>query len=199
MKARTVADPVKLTMHARDGVLSGRTGRYEKRLADLDGLYRDKESFERARENDTGEPVYWVEDSRLGGSGELVTGLSVLEPGRIGDEFYMTRGHLHSLADRGELYLAVSGRGVMLLDDLSGGSRAIEIDVGEAVHVPGNWVHRSINVGKERFVTLFCYPADAGQDYGIVAAAGGMRDLVIADGAGWSTRPNPEHRGYGHV
>ena len=196
MAARNVAAPVKLRVSARDGVLDGSTRRYERRLSELEGLYRDADSYEKALALDEGAPVYWVEESRLEGSGELVTGVSVLEPGRIGDEFYMTRGHLHAMPDRAELYLAISGRGVMLLDDLEGDSRAIEISAGEAVQVPGYWVHRSVNVGDERFVTVFCYAADAGQNYAIIAEAGGMRDVVVVDGDGWTTRSNPDHHGY---
>jgi len=58
-------------------------------------------------------------------------------------------------------------------------------------------VHRSVNVGDEPFVTMFCYGADAGQDYALIERAGGMSALVVTDGAGgWSTRPNPDHVGY---
>jgi glucose-6-phosphate isomerase len=65
------------------------------------------------------------------------------------------------------------------------------------VHVPGYWVHRSVNVGDDPFVTLFCYAADAGQNYGLIADAGGMAQLVVVDGnGGWTTRPNPDHIGY---
>src|SRR5665647_26049 len=71
-------------------------------------------------------------------------------------------------------------------------------DVDAAVH-PVHWVHRSVNVGPERFATVFCYAADAGQDYQIISDAGGMRTLVVKDGAvGWTTRPNPDHTGYRH-
>ncbi|MGP4016566.1 glucose-6-phosphate isomerase family protein [Saccharopolyspora sp. 5N708] len=120
----------------------------------------------------------------------------MLEPGRVGDEYFMTRGHLHAVADRAELYFGLAGHGVMLLDTLDGGSEAIEINPGQAVYVPGHWVHRSVNVGAERLVTLFCYAADAGQDYDIIERAGGMRNLVVATGDGWTTKPNPEHTGY---
>ena len=67
---------------------------------------------------------------------------------------------------------------------------------GKAVYVPGHWVHRSVNVGAERFATLFSYAADAGQDYAIIERAGGMRSLVEVDGAGYRVRENPDHRGY---
>jgi glucose-6-phosphate isomerase len=85
----------------------------------------------------------------------------------------------------------------MLLETLDGRTEAYPISAGEAVHVPGHWVHRSVNVGNAPFVTLFCYGADAGQNYELIRRAGGMKSLVVADAArGWATRPNPEHVGY---
>jgi glucose-6-phosphate isomerase, archaeal len=46
-------------------------------------------------------------------------------------------------------------------------------------------------------VTMFCYAADAGQDYSLIERAGGMATLVVQDGdGGWTTRPNPDHTGY---
>lgn len=201
MTAHTLKEPIKLTVDPGVGTLLGGTGRYEKRLADLAGIFRDDVAYRAAlaATRDPDAPVYWVEESRFVDSGGLITGISVLEPGSIGDEYHMTRGHLHERPERSELYVAVAGRGVMLLDSLTDETRAVEISVGEAVQVPGHWVHRSVNVGSERFVTVFCYSADAGQDYQIISDAGGMRNLVVTDGAGgWVLQPNPDHTGYRH-
>ena len=195
---QTVPDPGLLALGV-DGVMSGATSSYEKRLGDMVGVYRDDAAYRRAlAENGADFLVYRVEEHRnVDGPGALIIGTSTLQPGRYGDEFAVTRGHLHALADRAELYYCLSGTGVMLLDTLDGRSEALPMRAGEAVHVPGHWVHRSVNVGDDPFVTLFCYGADAGQDYELIARAGGMSSLVVGDGAGgWSTRPNPEHTGY---
>ncbi len=194
----TIVDPVLLGLVPEQGRLTGSDGRYEKQLADLTGLYRDEGAFRAALAEHDGAPVYWVESSQAeDGPGALITGMSVLEPGRIGDEFAMTRGHLHAASDRAELYVGLAGTGVMLLDSVDGRSEVIEVRPGQAVYVPGNWVHRSVNVGADRFVTLFCYPADSGQDYGIIERARGMAQLVVSDGAdGWTSRPNPDHEDY---
>jgi len=144
--------------------------------------------------------VYWVETTQTeDGPGGLITGISVLEPGRVGAEYAMTRGHLHALADRSELYIGLFGRGVMILETLDGRSEVHDVLPGTAVYVPGHWVHRSVNVGSERFCALFCYAADAGQDYAIIERAGGMKSLVVADGDGYSVQPNPDHTGYQRV
>ncbi len=192
-----ITQPVKLTLLPQQGALSGNNGRYEKFLTDLAGLYRDQAAFEAALAADGGAPVYWVEASNTEPTaGGLITGISVLEPGRVGDEFAMTRGHIHAAHEYSELYACLAGHGVMLLETIDGQSQAVELRPGEAVYVPGHWVHRSVNVGSDRFVTLFCYGSVAGQDYGIIERAGGMKNLIVATEEGWATRPNPDHVGY---
>jgi glucose-6-phosphate isomerase len=101
--------------------------------------------------------------------------------------------------DRSELYVGLAGRGVLIMDSPAGDSQVLEIVSGQAVYVPGGWVHRSVNVGTERLSTLFCYAADAGQDYAIIERAGGMASLVVVDGDGWAVRPNDDHVGYSVV
>ncbi|WZH37749.1 MAG: glucose-6-phosphate isomerase family protein [Microbacterium enclense] len=195
--AARLAEPARMTVDFARGLLDGGSERYEKHLPDLAGVYRDDAAYAEAVSRDTGEPVYWVESSTPEtGRGALTIGLSVLQPGRIGDEFAMTRGHLHAQSEFAELYYGVAGSGVMLLESIDGDSRALPISSGVVVHVPGGWIHRSVNVGDDTLVTLFTYATEAGQDYGIIADAGGMKQLVVADGDAWTTRPNPDHGGY---
>lgn len=195
--AARLAEPARMTVDIARGLLAGGSERYEKHLPDLAGVYRDDAAYAEAVALDGGEPVYWVESSTPEtGRGALTIGLSVLRPGRIGDEFAMTRGHLHAQSEFAELYYGVAGSGVMLLESVEGESRALPITPGVVVHVPGGWIHRSVNVGDDTLVTLFAYATEAGQDYGIIADAGGMRQLVVADGSDWTTRPNPDHGGY---
>lgn len=193
-----MSEPIRLEPDLACGLLAGGTQRYEKKLEELAGLYRDDAAFRAALEADHDDPVYWVESSTPDtDSGALTIGLSVLQPGRIGEEFAMTRGHIHAKHAAAELYYGLSGRGVMLMDTIDGRSSAIEITPGVAVHVPGHWVHRSVNVGDQPFTTLFCYPSDAGQDYSVIRDAGGMSKLVVVDGDGWALRDNPDHVAYG--
>jgi glucose-6-phosphate isomerase len=187
-----------LEVHS-DGELVGRSGSYRKVLDDMASVYFDADAYAtslRARGPRT--VVYEVqEQSYSSGTGALIVGTSRVLPGLIGDEFAVTRGHLHAIPDRAELYLCLSGHGVMLLETVDGRSMAIELVAGQAVNVPGHWIHRSVNVGSEPFVTLFTYAADAGQDYSIIAEAGGMRQRIVSDGhGGWAAVPNTRHRGY---
>jgi len=192
------AEPVAVTVHT-DGTMDGHNSHYEKYLRDMADTYQDVAAFEAELASRGGDAlVYHVEESRTGrGPGALIAGTSVLQPGRIGDEYSMTRGHLHALPNCAEVYYGVSGQGVMMLDSLDGQYRALPIGPGIVVTVPGGWVHRSVNVGDVPLVTLFVYNEDAGQDYALIGQAGGMSHLIVTDGTGgWKAVPNPRHKGY---
>lgn len=192
-----ISEPGALTL-TRDGSMRGRTAGYQKSLGDMAGVYRDQQDYRRQLAERGGQDlVYSVAEHRAGaGPGAQIVGTSTLLPGEYGQEFAVTRGHLHAIADRAELYHCLSGHGVMLLETLEGESRVVELVAGQAVHIPGHWVHRSVNVGSRAFVTLFCYAADAGQNYDLISRAGGMANLIVRDGDSWKAVPNPDHTGY---
>lgn len=173
------------------GTLSASTARYEKRLSDLAGLYADASAFDAAL-GTCDRVVYTVEDFRpSGASGDLCFGVTHMLPGRIGDEFFMTRGHIHAVANRPETYRGELGRGVMLMESPDGQVVTLQVTPGATVYVPPFWIHRSVNTGTEPLVMTFVYPADSGQDYGIIARSNGMRVRVVADAGGWRTVENP--------
>ena len=83
----------------------------------------------------------------------------------------------------------------MLMESPDGEVRSVEIRPRTLCYVPPFWIHRSVNVGDDDLVMTFAYPADAGQDYDIIARSGGMRARVVDDGAGgWTLAPNPAWR-----
>lgn len=178
-----------------DGELSGASGRYEKKLKDLEGLYADAAAFAAAVGLQGENVVYQVTDQRPEAvQGDLIFGVTRMEPGRIGDEFYMTRGHIHARANRPETYVGEAGEGLMLLESPEGEVRIVEIGPRILCYVPPYWIHRSINIGAGPLVMSFCYPADAGQDYEVIARSGGMKSRIVADGNGWRAVPNSGYR-----
>ena len=189
--------PTRVSILPESGEMTGRTRRYEKRFEDLGGLFLDSAAFEAVLRTRADEIAYQVDEFRPSErSGDLIFGTSTLHPGRIGGEFLMTRGHIHAKSDRPEIYSCLSGHGVMLMELENGTMRAEEMRPNSIVYVAPRWIHRSVNVGTEPLVTLFCYPADAGQDYGIIERSGGMGELVVEDGeGGWARIPNPRYRG----
>ena len=83
----------------------------------------------------------------------------------------------------------------MLLESPEGESRIVEISPRVACYVPPYWIHRSVNVGADELVMTFSYPADAGQDYDIIARSNGMRQRIVDDGqGGWRAVDNRRWR-----
>ena len=125
----------------------------------------------------------------------MIFGVTRLSPGKVGREFFMTKGHIHARADRPEIYYGQAGQGLMLMKSPAGEIRVVTVGPQTICYVPPYWIHRSVNVGSDDVVMVFSYPADAGQDYDIIARAGGMRSLVVEDGiGGWTLIDNPGYR-----
>jgi len=160
-----VTPPLRCVVDVSSGALAGGTGRYEKRLSDLAGIYGDEAAFRAKLVGEGDRVVYAVEDLRPSTQpGDLIFGVTRMAPGKVGEEYFVTRGHIHALANRPEIYYGESGRGLMLLESPEGESRIVDIAPRAVCYVPPYWIHRSVNVGGEDLVVTFAYPADSGQD-----------------------------------
>jgi len=188
-------EPRSFAVDLRTGLMNGTDSRYQKRLRDLSGLYADGRAFDALAKERGDEVVYEVTDHRPSSDpGDLITGVTRMSPGKVADEYFMTRGHIHAVANRPELYFGLKGQGLMVMESAEGESRIIEIGPHTACYVPPYWIHRSINVGDDDFVMLFCYPADSGQDYDIIQRSNGLKVRVIDNGkGGWRCIDNPEY------
>jgi glucose-6-phosphate isomerase len=155
----------------------------ERRLSDLRGYFADATAYEAALV--AGNPLLYSLASVTPGTGPgaLHYGIGRLMPGRVGQEYYMTKGHFHAWREAAEVYLGLSGEGVMLLEDESGGEcRMVPLRPHHVVYVPGCTAHRTINTGRAPLVYLGVYPADAGYDYGMVAERNFRKLVVERDG-----------------
>lgn len=179
------------------GQLIGATNRYVKTLDDLAGLYEDEAAFRDLQRERGDALVYEVTDYRQSvDAGDLIFGVTRMRPGKVGREYFLTRGHIHANADRPEMYYGERGRGVMLLESPEGEVRTVDMSPRTICYVPPFWIHRSVNIGADDLVMTFAYPADAGQDYAIIEETGGMRSRVVDDGSGgWTLVDNASYRG----
>jgi glucose-6-phosphate isomerase, archaeal len=151
----------------------------KRHLSELRGCFADAAAFEAALA--TADPLLYtvaaVEPAR--DDGALHYGIGRLMPGKIGDEYLMTKGHLHAWRPAAEFYFGLQGEGVMLLEDEgTGESRLIPLRPNGAVYVPGHTAHRTMNVGHAPLTYLGVYPAQAGHDYGAIARAN-FRCVVV--------------------
>ncbi|MCG8333207.1 MAG: glucose-6-phosphate isomerase [Proteobacteria bacterium] len=188
-----LAEPRRCDVDVRSGVLGNADHHYQKSLKDLTGLYSDEQAFKElvaVRGNDI---VYEVTSYHPGSkTSDLILGITRLSPGKVANEYFMTRGHIHAIGDRPEIYYGQSGKGLMLMESPDGKMRICEVNEQSICYVPPFWIHRSVNVGAVDLVMMFTYPADSGQDYGIIDRSGGMRSRIVDDGAGgWTESENP--------
>ena len=164
--------------------LSGAAIRRERRtLAQMKGLFSDEQAFS-AMDPDT--ELYCVDrfmPVESGTEGGLFFGITHLHPGLVGNEYFMTRGHSHSKANRGEYYWCISGEGFLLLKSQNGDSRAEKVFPGSLHYIPGFTAHRLVNSADVSLDVGACWPADAGCEYDNIKTEGlGLRILKGADG-----------------
>jgi glucose-6-phosphate isomerase len=151
-------------------------------LSRMKGMYADDAAYEAAVRADD-EIVYDFYELGLPETpGNLLFGTSIVYPGKVGNEYFMTKGHFHTILDTAEVYYCLSGNGYMLMENPEGDWDAQLLTPGRAVYVPGRYAHRSINIGDEKLVTFFVFRADAGHDYGTIETKGFRKLIVEKDG-----------------
>lgn len=125
-------------------------------------------------------------------NGEIRYCSSVTYPGKIGDEYFMTKGHFHKRPDTAELYYCIRGRGYMLMEKRDGEYALGEMYPGSAVYVPGDYAHRSINIGDEPLISLPVYPGDAGHVYRSIEDSG-FKHIVVERNSKAVVIENPKY------
>ena len=176
--------PIGVNIDPNSGEVQPSTGRYAKRVGELGGLYQEMPASA-----DDAILAYEVVEYRADGS-DIIFGTTIMQPGKVGDEYFMTRGHFHVRRDRGEVYYTQSGEGLLLLESRSGESRVVEMRPGVCAFIPPDWAHRSINTGSGKLVFVWVCTADAGHDYGEIMTRG-MRSIVVDRGGKPAVLPNP--------
>jgi glucose-6-phosphate isomerase len=173
-------DPFAIDIDLQNGSMPGATNHLVRRACDMRGYYLDGSALERliAEKDD---PVHYevFEVPVPLEYGHLMYCMSVLQPGRIGDECFMTKGHYHTICHTGEIYLCVQGRGYMMMKTATGRCDWQPMSRGKMVYVPPYWAHRSINIGQEPLSSFCVYPADAGHNYGDIASEGFPKRVFI--------------------
>jgi glucose-6-phosphate isomerase len=116
-------------------------------------------------------------------AGEILHGISIVHPGKVGNEFFMTKGHYHTVLDTAEIYYTLQGDGYMVMETPEGDWAVEKLVTGSVLYVPPRWAHRSVNIGSvEDLVMFFAYPGNAGHDYGTIETQGFRKLVMDVDG-----------------
>ena len=174
----TLLEPFALALDLTSGALDPHTTFIERRASSLRGAFADDDALETLVA--AGDPlVYEVRQYDVPEElGQLICCTTVIHPGTVGDEYFMTKGHFHSLRDTGEVYLGLGGSGYLLLMTEDGGQSAVPMERGTLAYVPPYWAPRTVNTGDEPFVFFAVYPGQAGHDYGTIETTGFPQRVV---------------------
>jgi Thermophilic glucose-6-phosphate isomerase and related metalloenzymes len=160
-------DSGKVFFDSQNGKLhGGGIIRAKKKMKDLEGVFADEKAY---GGSDMEEIVYEVEMYSPVGAieGGLNFGISTIYPGKVGNEFFMTKGHFHEIRNRAEYYWGIAGTGILLLINADGKTVKEDVNVGTLHYIAGNTAHRLINSGNDKLVVGACWPSDAGHDYAV--------------------------------
>lgn len=166
-----------------DNGLSPDRNSIKRMLSDMEGMYLDNNKLKEML--NLGDIVVY-EFYDLGmpeNPGELAYGTTILYSGKVGDEYFMTKGHFHAKIDTAEIYYCIKGHGYLLMENPNGDVEFQEMKPGISVYVPPRFAHRSINIdNNEPLIMFFAFRADAGHDYKTIETKGFRKLIIERDG-----------------
>lgn len=159
-------------------------------LKNMKGQFNHEQAYQAmlAREDSLLYEIYEIRRPEV--AGELLSGISIIHPGKVGNEYFMTKGHFHTILETAEIYYTLKGRGFMVMETPEGEWRVEELCAGRILYVPPRWAHRSVNCGSEDLEMFFIYPGNAGHDYGTIERLG-FRKLVVEENGQPTILDNP--------
>jgi len=188
----TYMTPFTAWIDLKDGTIPNAASVQTQRLTDMRGLFADRQAEAALlAQNPVIYQVYNATNNPKD-EGQLLYSTTVIYPGQVGDEYFMTKGHYHAKGDRAELYYCLQGEGYLLLQTPGGEINAQAMAPGAASYVPPYWGHRTVNTGPGNFVFLAVFPADAGYDYKTIAERG-FAALIVARNGQAQVVPNPKY------
>jgi len=160
-------------------------------LSDLEGQFSNQDAYKQMLEKKDVVLYEVYEIKRPEIAGEILMGISIVHPGKVGDEFFMTKGHFHTILDTAEMYYCLHGEGFMVMETPEGESAVEPLAPGKVLYVPPRWAHRSVcSSRQEDLVTFFAYPANAGHNYGTIEDKG-FRKIIIERDKGIEIKDSP--------
>ena len=171
-------------LHFRQMELQGVSlDRISRRVGDLGEIFHDQLAYADLPESRL---VYEVVSSFPvpdGTEGGLFIGITYIHPGKVGDEYFMTKGHFHKIRNRAEIYICMEGEGMLILmNEDRTHTWAERMEPGSVHYINGFIAHRTANTGSGILSFGACWPSDAGHDYDTISEHGFSKILVDRGG-----------------
>lgn len=133
-----------------------------RKLKDVVKWYSDKKAIEKELIKNKNKVIYETFTDEFS---PINLTLTVVHPGTIGKEYYMTKGHIHRKKVP-EFYISLEGKGKLLMQKQSK-VKVIDLKKGEIALIPVGYSHRLINTGNKKFKVLTIYDQESKPDYHI--------------------------------
>ncbi|MBI5966335.1 MAG: cupin domain-containing protein [Deltaproteobacteria bacterium] len=174
--------PLQMHINFKTGEFNPNDRTNIRKLSDMKGMFSDSRAEQQILAKE--DPIIYSFRERVlpEESGHLQLAVTSINPGRIGQEYFMTKGHYHQRPDTSEVYLGLEGEGWLLMQTEKGDFASLIINPGVLAYIPAYWGHRMVNTGSTPFVFFAVYPGDAGHNYGDIERTGFVRILVEQDG-----------------
>jgi glucose-6-phosphate isomerase len=175
--------PFSFEIQAPDYVPTEYDTHIQRKLSSMRGQYLNQDAYGDMLSRDDVLLYQVYELKRPEIEGELLHGISIVHPGKVGNEYFMTKGHYHTILETAEVYFTLKGQGYMVMETPEGDSAIEELAKGKLLYVPPRWAHRSVNINPEEdLVMFFVYPGNAGHDYGTIETQGFKKLVIEKDG-----------------
>jgi len=153
-----------------------------RRISDLGMIFHDKVAVELLIHQ--GDPLvyeifYYGFKTSLS---DMALGTTRIQPGKTGDEYYMTKGHFHEALDQPEIYFCIKGEGYLLMETLDGEFQAVKWKPGTITHIPPMWAHRVVNTSSSPLVFVASYHLAAGHSYEPIEEKGFLKRVIERNG-----------------
>jgi glucose-6-phosphate isomerase len=174
--------PLSVQFNFDQGEFSPKEKTATRRVSDLGMMFHDRHAVDHLIKN--GDPIvyeifyYGFKTSKS----DMALGTTRIQPGKIGNEYHMTKGHFHEAEDQPEIYFCLKGEGYLLMETLDSEFQAAHWTPGTITHIPPMWAHRVVNISPEPLVFIASYHLSAGHIYGPVEEKGFVKRVLEING-----------------
>jgi glucose-6-phosphate isomerase, archaeal len=162
----------------------------QRRLSEMQEYFSDREAIKSILVG-SNPLIYEYWEMEYAGVGNGVSfGMTRIQPGQIGNEYYLTKGHFHADGLGDEMHHTLGGQGIALLLDREENTTYMEMQPGRMCYYPGHLAHRTINTGLDPLIFVGIWPPHIVHDYETLKRSGFPR-LVVPGQTGPELINNP--------
>jgi glucose-6-phosphate isomerase, archaeal len=182
--------PISVDLDISTGIFTPCPQQTQRRVSHLGMMFADQAAVQAKISN--GDPiVYEIRYHPFKTSNsDMALGVTTIYPGKIGNEYHMTKGHFHEADDQPEIYFCVKGEGCLLMETREGDFRVAQWKPGTITHIPPAYAHRVVNTGNDVLVFVASYHLAAGHEYDLVSQRG-FFEIVVEQNGQAIRLPNP--------